>query len=112
MCYLSLLVPTVTVNASPTLTTGDSGDAIELLCTVAVMENIIEDFYQFAWTKDGNSIDASNNRIQVLFIMYIVCSPLEDKNWPHKVFMVPLHACNFIHMCISKLPQSLFILAD
>jgi len=62
-------VPTVTVNATPTLTTGGSGeDAVQLLCTVAVMENIVEALYQFTWIKDGNSLDLSNNRIQVLFI--------------------------------------------
>ena len=60
-------MPTVTVHTTPTLTTGDSGeDAVKLLCTIAVMENIVEALYQFTWMKDGNSL--SNNRIQVLFI--------------------------------------------
>ena len=65
--YTLLLAPTVTASISPTLFTGDSGeDAVELLCTVAVMEDIVEALYQFTWMKNGNSLDILSNRIQVL----------------------------------------------
>ncbi|XP_065904759.1 cell adhesion molecule DSCAML1-like isoform X2 [Dysidea avara] len=58
--------PTVTASISPTLFTGDSGeDAVELLCTVAVMEDIVEALYQFTWMKNGNSLDILSNRIQI-----------------------------------------------
>jgi len=64
------LAPTVTVNTSPTLSTGISGeDSVELLCTVAVMENIVEVSYLITWMKNGNSLDLSDNRIQVCIIL-------------------------------------------
>ena len=63
----------MTVSLSPTLVTGHSGeDAIELSCVVTVMEDIVETFYQFAWTKDENSVDLSSDRIQVLILSHIM----------------------------------------
>ena len=63
----------MTVSLSPALVTGYSGeDAIELLCVVTVMEDIIETIYQFAWTKDENSVGLSSDRIQVLILSHIM----------------------------------------
>jgi len=54
------------VNLYPPLITGDSGeDAVELLCTVSVTENVTLDTYQFEWSKDGTPINFSNYHIKV-----------------------------------------------
>ena len=50
--------PILMVHLYPPLITGDSGgDAIELLCTVSVTENLSLDLYQFEWSKDDTPID-------------------------------------------------------
>ena len=60
------LAPTLTVNLNPSLFTGNSGeDAIELLCTATVAEDVMSASYQFTWMKDDTPLDISNNRIVV-----------------------------------------------
>ena len=51
---------------SPSLLIGNSGeDAIELLCTAIVAEDVMLASYQFTWMKDDTPIDLSNDRIVV-----------------------------------------------
>ena len=48
------LAPTLRVNLSPQIFTGDSGeDPIELACTATVTEDVMFARYQFKWTKDN-----------------------------------------------------------
>ena len=57
--------------------TGDSGeDAIELLCTAIVAEDVLSATYQFTWIKDDTPIDLSDNRIIVRTYMQCACLAL------------------------------------
>ena len=65
------LVPTVRVDLSPPLLNGNSGeDALELLCTAAIAEDVAAS-YQFAWIKDDISIYLPNDRIVVCIHTYV-----------------------------------------
>ena len=69
---MSFLAPTVTANLSPSLLIGDSGeDAIELLCTAIVAEDVMSASYQFTWIKDDTPVDLSNDRIVVCIVVTI-----------------------------------------
>ena len=60
------LVPTLRSGLSPSLLIGDSGvDAIELICTAAVAEDVTSASYQFTWIKDNTPIGLPNDRIMV-----------------------------------------------
>ena len=62
----ALLAPTLTVNLNPSLFTGNSGeDALELLCTAVVAEDVMSASYQFTWIKNNAPVDISNDRIVV-----------------------------------------------
>ena len=64
--YIHFLAPTLIVKLSPPLIVGDSGeDAVELLCTALVAEDVLSATYQFTWIKDDTLVDLSNNRIMV-----------------------------------------------
>ena len=64
-----LLAPTLTAKLSPPILTGDPGEnAIELLCTAAVAEDVMLASYQFTWIKDDAPVDLSNDRIVVCTI--------------------------------------------
>ena len=66
------LDPSFSVNISPPLLTGNSGeDAIELSCTLLVTEDVISATYQFTWIKDDTPIDLSDNRIMVHIYTYL-----------------------------------------
>ena len=65
------LAPTLTVNINPVLFTGNSGeDALELLCTAAIAEDVMSASYQFTWIKDDTPVDESNDRIVVREVAY------------------------------------------
>ena len=54
--------------------TGDSGeDAIKLMCTAIVVEDVMLSSYQFTWNKDATPIDISNDRIVVCMYECIKC---------------------------------------
>ena len=69
-------MPTLSAKLSPPLLTGDSGeDAIELLCTAIVAEDVISASYQFTWIKDDTPIDIlSNKRIMVCITFLYVAN--------------------------------------
>ena len=68
-CYL---VPTVRIDLSPPLLNGNSGeDALELLCTAIVAEDVAAS-YQFVWIKDGIPIVLPNDRIVVCTYICII----------------------------------------
>ena len=70
------LDPSLTVNISSPLLTGMSGeDAIELLCTAIVAEDVLSAIYQFTWIKDDTPVDLSDNRIIVRIYTYVIVKP-------------------------------------
>ena len=70
--YYNFLDPTLTLNLSSPLLIGDSGeDAIELLCTAIVTEDVMSASYRFIWIKDDTPVDLSNDRIVVCANTYI-----------------------------------------
>jgi len=55
-----LIAPVLMTHLYPPMITGDSGeDAVELLCTESVTENVTLGTYTFEWFKDGTLIDLS-----------------------------------------------------
>ena len=65
LTYTDYLMPTLRVDLSPPLLNGTSGeDALELLCTAIVAEDVTAS-YQFVWIKDNISIDLPNDRTMV-----------------------------------------------
>ena len=70
--YTYYLVPTLRVDLSPPLLNGTSGeDALELLCTATVAEDVTAS-YQFVWIKDDISIDLPSNRTVVCAYICII----------------------------------------
>ena len=70
--YYNFLDPTLTLNLSSPLLIGDSGeDAIELLCTAIVTEDVMSASYRFIWIKDDTPVDLSNDRIVVCANTYV-----------------------------------------
>ena len=64
--FLLIIGPSLSAQLLPPLANGTSGeDAIELLCTAVVAEDVILASYQFAWMKNDVPVNLSDSRYMV-----------------------------------------------